>query len=479
MHQLLDMDKKIVLPLLLGFFILSLGLIYPAFAIEKPDITVSHSEIHFGDVIVGESSSDDGTNFTIASNSCGTSLLPGESCVVGLFFTPISDGVKHSSVTILSDDHETPVVIIDLLGNGISNTVNSDGIPYTIQGVVTESIDANLLKGEHTVTLSIYDSQTDGNVLWIETHLVNFDDGFFTLSGIGTITPLDPILFDSFSELHLGITIGENTESSPRILINPSLSGEFNDSSTILTLIRDSSIQLQAKLDGDFCSPDCDTFEGTITMIPTIIDDNGSELTTLSESQTIVTSGVYDILLDDIPDFVEQTDTQRFLSIQYLISDPTGIIILEDMYQPLPLTLLSSNQCLELISLLPDDESPLPTTFLTFGCPTSESPEEPDSDGDGFIDGEDNCPTIANPDQSDSDGDGVGDACEDNSNLLNQILEQIQNILAQLLGLDSRVSELENRVEQLESTIEELRSSHPWPDSNLGNGVGTPASGKP
>ncbi|NIU02263.1 MAG: hypothetical protein GWN01_15575, partial [Nitrosopumilaceae archaeon] len=102
-----------------------------------------------------------------------------------------------------------------------------------------------------------------------------------------------------------------------------------------------------------------------------------------------------------------------------------------------------------------------------------------DTDNDGILDDADNCPFTENPNQADFDGDGVGDACEDDSGLLNQILEQIQNILAQLLGLDNRVSDLEDRVEQLESTVEELQSSHPWPDSNSGNGVGVPASGKP
>jgi len=35
-----------------------------------------------------------------------------------------------------------------------------------------------------------------------------------------------------------------------------------------------------------------------------------------------------------------------------------------------------------------------------------------DTDGDGFIDCEDNCPGAANPDQMDSDNDGIGDFCD-------------------------------------------------------------------
>src|SRR5215207_5364984 len=37
---------------------------------------------------------------------------------------------------------------------------------------------------------------------------------------------------------------------------------------------------------------------------------------------------------------------------------------------------------------------------------------DPDTDGDGVADAEDNCPDLANPNQADADGDGVGDACE-------------------------------------------------------------------
>jgi hypothetical protein len=36
----------------------------------------------------------------------------------------------------------------------------------------------------------------------------------------------------------------------------------------------------------------------------------------------------------------------------------------------------------------------------------------PDTDGDGYVDPEDNCPTVANTDQLDTDGDGAGNACD-------------------------------------------------------------------
>ena len=44
-------------------------------------------------------------------------------------------------------------------------------------------------------------------------------------------------------------------------------------------------------------------------------------------------------------------------------------------------------------------------------CETSE----PDSDGDGVPDAEDNCPDVPNPSQDDSDGNGIGNACDPNT----------------------------------------------------------------
>jgi len=57
------------------------------------------------------------------------------------------------------------------------------------------------------------------------------------------------------------------------------------------------------------------------------------------------------------------------------------------------------------------------------GCPADPNKTEPgiggcgvsdvDTDGDGTIDAQDNCPTVSTPNQTDTDGDGIGDACDE------------------------------------------------------------------
>ncbi len=51
-------------------------------------------------------------------------------------------------------------------------------------------------------------------------------------------------------------------------------------------------------------------------------------------------------------------------------------------------------------------------TFVLVISATPADSQQPDQDGDGVPDAEDNCPATANSDQRDGDGDGLGDACD-------------------------------------------------------------------
>jgi len=48
----------------------------------------------------------------------------------------------------------------------------------------------------------------------------------------------------------------------------------------------------------------------------------------------------------------------------------------------------------------------------------------PDSDGDGYVNIDDNCPFVFNPNQADSNGDGVGDACDDDGDGWSNLAEE-------------------------------------------------------
>lgn len=60
-----------------------------------------------------------------------------------------------------------------------------------------------------------------------------------------------------------------------------------------------------------------------------------------------------------------------------------------------------------------DDEQPFEDEPIIRCGDLEPTAEDPDTDGDGFVDSCDVCPNLANPDQSDTDHDGVGDLCSD------------------------------------------------------------------
>ena len=76
----------------------------------------------------------------------------------------------------------------------------------------------NPVNDPHDLTFYLYDDPVAGNLLWAEDHIaVTFDDGLYAVQ-LGSITPLDPILFDQ--PLHLGVSVDSNPEMAPRIPID-------------------------------------------------------------------------------------------------------------------------------------------------------------------------------------------------------------------------------------------------------------------
>ena len=84
----------------------------------------------------------------------------------------------------------------------------------TYQGVLADVNGTPVLDGNRTLTMSIYDAPTGGNLLYTETQNVQFVRGVFNV-GIGSVTPFPASLtFDR--PYYVGITVDNNQELSPR-----------------------------------------------------------------------------------------------------------------------------------------------------------------------------------------------------------------------------------------------------------------------
>ncbi|MFO0616685.1 MAG: collagen-like protein [Polyangiaceae bacterium] len=71
--------------------------------------------------------------------------------------------------------------------------------------------------GPLSVTFAIYDAQASATPLWTETHMVTFDDGYYSVA-LGATSPLDAAL--DGSERFLGIQVGADPEMTPRAAID-------------------------------------------------------------------------------------------------------------------------------------------------------------------------------------------------------------------------------------------------------------------
>jgi hypothetical protein len=135
---------------------------------SAPNISVSPASIPFSDVVVGDSSSPqvvtlsntgtadlsisgisltDTTNFILdligGSNGCGTatpSIAAGANCTVSVTFAPQSVASFVGSLTVGSDDPDTPTATVSLSGNGTSALAPNISVPASVDlGEVVEN----------------------------------------------------------------------------------------------------------------------------------------------------------------------------------------------------------------------------------------------------------------------------------------------------------------------------------------------------
>ncbi len=92
------------------------------------------------------------------------------------------------------------------------SAVTIDGISY--QGYLTDRNSGEAVNGDISITFRIYDTESGGYPLWVETHsLVNIDNGLFSLL-LGSINNLETINFNQ--SLWLGVEVNGDGEMTPR-----------------------------------------------------------------------------------------------------------------------------------------------------------------------------------------------------------------------------------------------------------------------
>jgi hypothetical protein len=70
----------------------------------------------------------DNTEFGIQSENCSNkTIAPLEGCTVDIEFLPVSEGVKYADLSIMSNDPDTPDLMVSLSGTGTLSDSDGDG----------------------------------------------------------------------------------------------------------------------------------------------------------------------------------------------------------------------------------------------------------------------------------------------------------------------------------------------------------------
>jgi hypothetical protein len=131
-----------------GFPIVSLSTTTLTFGVQVLGTTSASKNVvlkNTGTVALAISSITDSGDFTIPSNTCGSSLAPQISCTISVAFKPAAVGVRTGTVTI-SDNASGSPQTISLSGTGTAVTLSPSVLNFSPQLLGTTS-------AAHTVTL--------------------------------------------------------------------------------------------------------------------------------------------------------------------------------------------------------------------------------------------------------------------------------------------------------------------------------------
>lgn len=84
----------------------------------------------------------DASEFNIQNDNCsGQTLIPSTACTVDTVFSPASQGAKSANLSIQSNDPDTPILNVALMGTGIQYTLTVDNSGTgTGKGAVTSDV---------------------------------------------------------------------------------------------------------------------------------------------------------------------------------------------------------------------------------------------------------------------------------------------------------------------------------------------------
>jgi len=218
---------------------------------EEPVISASPMSYDFGSVTVGTPSSahtfeisNNGTaelaintitlkgihatSFDIQNYECaGKSIAPSASCPIQAVFAPFSEGSKTAEIEIISNDSDTPILIISLSGTSIqeaAQNISVDPVSYDFSSTKVGQSSANDFTVSNTGTASL----VIGTLTIAGTNTADFVIQSNTCDG-KTLTPAETCSFKAlFSPKTEGIKIASvevpsNDPDTPKLTV--SLSG--------------------------------------------------------------------------------------------------------------------------------------------------------------------------------------------------------------------------------------------------------------